>query len=55
MGDNVYRCPQNCPWKKNCFVCKTDGEVDGDVVILHKCEITKEDIPVRIGKKQIIT
>lgn len=55
MKENVYRCPRRCPWKKHCFVCKIQGEVSGDVVILHKCEITKEDIPVRIGKRQIIT
>ena len=50
MKESVYRCTKDCPWHKHCFVCKVQGEASGDVVILHKCEITKEDIPVRIEK-----
>lgn len=51
MADGVvHRCTQNCPWNKKCFVCKTKSEVREDVVVLHKCKITKEDIPVHIGK-----
>jgi len=50
VNEIIYRCPRSCPWKKHCFVCKTQGEVRGDVVILHKCEVTKEDIPIRIKK-----
>ena len=48
MREIIVRCPKNCPWKKHCFVCKIQGEVYGDGVILHKCEVTKEDIPIRI-------
>lgn len=51
MADGVvHRCTKNCPWNKKCFVCKTESEVMEDVVVLHKCKITKEDIPVHIGK-----
>ena len=46
----IHRCPQKCPWHKNCFVCKTQGEVKEDVVVLHKCMITKEDIQVHLGQ-----
>ncbi len=45
----VHRCPIECPYHKNCFVCKTVGEIKEDVVILHKCIVTKEDIPVHLG------
>lgn len=45
----IHRCPKDCPWHKKCFVCKTEGIIKEDVVILHKCQITKEDIPVHIG------
>jgi len=48
----IVRCPRNCPWNKHCFVCKIQGEVYGDGVILHKCEVTKEDIPIRIRERQ---
>ena len=46
----IHRCPKACPWKKKCFVCKTDGQVKDDVIILHKCKITKEEIPVHLIK-----
>lgn len=52
MNEIIYRCPKNCPWNKHCFVCKLQGEVSGDVVIIHKCEVTKEDIPIRIKEKK---
>ena len=48
----IVRCPKNCPWNKHCFVCKIQGEVYGDGVILHKCEVTKEDIPIRIKERK---
>ena len=41
-----------CPYNKKCFVCKTETEVSGNVVVLHKCMVTKEDIPVQIGKEE---
>lgn len=49
--ERIYRCPRICPWQKKCFVCKVSGEVPVDVVLLHKCMVTKEDIPVNIGSK----
>ena len=52
LNEIIVRCPRNCPWKKHCFVCKTQGEVRGDIVILHKCEVTKEDIPIRIKERK---
>ncbi len=52
MREIIVRCPKNCPWNKHCFVCKIQGEVYGDGVILHKCEVTKEDIPIRIKERQ---
>ena len=52
VNEIICRCPRNCPWNKHCFVCKLQGEVSGDVVILHKCEVTKEDIPIRIKERQ---
>ena len=48
----VHRCPKNCPWNKKCFVCKTQGAVTEDVVVLYKCPMTKKDIPVNIGTTQ---
>lgn len=48
----VHRCTKKCPYHKNCFVCKTKTEVLADVVVLHKCMITKEDIPIQIGIKK---
>ena len=48
--EHIYRCPRKCPWKKNCFVCKVQGELPGDVVVLHKCVVSKEDIPVHLGQ-----
>jgi len=52
VNEIIYRCPKNCPWNKHCFVCKLQGEVSGDVVIIHKCEVTKEDIPIRIKERK---
>lgn len=46
----IHRCPKKCQWNKNCFVCKTEGTITEDVVVLHKCMITKEDIPVHLGE-----
>lgn len=48
MEEIVHKCPMTCPWNKKCFVCKTKGPVFEDVVVLHKCPVTKEDIPVNI-------
>lgn len=48
----VHRCTRICPWHKRCFVCKTEKEVREDVVVLHKCAVTKEDIPIHLGKKE---
>lgn len=53
MADGViHRCTKECPYKKKCFVCKTEAEVSGNVVVLHKCAVTKEDIPIQIGKAE---
>ena len=30
----------------------TEAEVSGNVVVLHKCAVTKEDIPIQIGKAE---
>lgn len=48
----IHRCTRECPWNKKCFVCKTEKEVEEDVVVLHKCVITKEDIPIHLGKQE---
>jgi len=45
----IHRCPVKCQWSKNCFVCKTQGYPKEDLVVLHKCKVTKEDIPVHLG------
>lgn len=47
----IYRCPKECRWNKSCFVCKTDGQVTRDVVVLHRCKVTKEDIPVHLMER----
>lgn len=47
----IHRCTKECPYKKKCFVCKTESEVLDSVVVLHKCAVTKEDIPIQIGKE----
>ena len=50
MADGViHRCTKECPYNKKCFVCKTETEVSGNVVVLHKCAVTKEDIPIQRG------
>lgn len=51
MKEVIYRCPVKCLWKKKCFVCKVQGDVNKGIVILHKCVVTKEDIPVQIGNR----
>lgn len=43
---------QGMPIQQKCFVCKTEAEVSGNVVVLHKCAVTKEDIPIQIGKAE---
>lgn len=48
MTETIYRCPLQCQWKKNCFVCKIQGTIREDIVILHKCVISKQDIPVHL-------
>ena len=49
-GPVIHKCPiKNCRYKKKCFVCKTEEPVVGNVVVLHKCVVTKEDIPVNLG------
>ena len=54
MADGViHRCTKECPYNKKCFVCKTESEVSGSVVVLHKCMVTKEDIPIQIGKEEM--
>lgn len=50
----IFRCPKDCPWNKQCFIFKTQGEVSGELVILHKCHVTKEDIPILIKEGQTI-
>ncbi|MBQ2886072.1 MAG: hypothetical protein IJE43_20325 [Alphaproteobacteria bacterium] len=52
VDEIIFRCPKDCPWNKQCFICKIQGEVSGELVILHKCDVTKEDIPIRIKKRQ---
>ena len=47
MADGViHRCTKKCPYNKKCFVCKTETEVSGNVVVLHKCAVTKEEFPI---------
>lgn len=41
MNEIIYRCPKNCPWNKQCFICKVQGEINGELVILHKCDVKK--------------
>lgn len=48
----IHKCTRECPWHKKCFVCKTAKEVEEDVVVLHKCKVTKEDIPIHLGKSR---
>ena len=48
----IHRCPMECKWKKNCFVCKTQGYPKEELVVLHKCVVTKEDIPVHLGRTE---
>ena len=50
----IHKCTRECPWHKQCFVCKTEKEVEEDVVVLHKCKVTKEDIPIHLGKREKI-
>ena len=49
----IHRCTKECPYNKKCFVCKTETEVSGNVVVLHKCMVTKEDIQFRLEKKKM--
>lgn len=49
MQEKIYRCPIKCKWNKKCFVCKVAGEVKGEVTLLHRCVVTKKDIPISIG------
>ena len=54
MNETIYRCPIDCKWKKHCFICKVQGQIKADIVILHKCIVTKEDIPVHLLKQKTI-
>lgn len=49
----VYRCPVKCKWNKKCFICKTRGRVKEDIIVLHKCAVTKREIPVRLEMQEI--
>ena len=52
MGSNpgyIYRCNQNCPIHKHCFIIKTEKPIKVPFMILHKCEATKRDIRFQIG------
>ncbi len=53
MKETIYRCPIECKWRKNCFVCKIQGCIKEEIVILHKCKITKEDIPIHLTPEYI--
>ena len=47
----VYRCDrENCPRNKpiHCYVVKLSGPPETDIIVLHKCEATKQDISVTI-------
>jgi len=48
MKETIYRCPLECPWNKKCFVCKVKGVVIGEITILHKCSVSKQDVPVHL-------
>ena len=52
-GEVVYRCPVKCKWNKKCFVCKTQGHVKEDIVVLHKCAVTKRDIPIHLERQKV--
>ena len=52
-GEVVYRCPVKCKWNKKCFVCKTQGHVKEDIIVLHKCAVTKRDIPIHLERQKI--
>lgn len=52
MQGVVHRCTRECPWHKKCFVCKTEKDVREDVIVIHKCAITKEEIPIHLGKQE---
>ena len=54
MQGVIHKCTRECPWHKQCFVCKTEKEVEEDIVVLHKCKVTKEDIPIHLGKRKKI-
>ena len=52
MGSNsgyIYRCNQNCPIHKHCFIIKTEKPIKVPFMILHKCEAVKRDIRIQIG------
>lgn len=47
----VYRCDrENCPRNKliHCYVVKLSCPPEADIIVLHKCEATKQDISVTI-------
>ncbi|MFR7578521.1 MAG: hypothetical protein ACLUW4_01025 [Butyribacter sp.] len=45
----IHRCTRKCPYNKHCFVCKTKEPVKASITVLHKCKVTKEEIPIEIG------
>lgn len=51
----IHRCTKKCPYNKHCFVCKTEKEVCENVVVIHKCKVTKEEIPIQIGSQNSIS
>ena len=49
--ETVYRCNNDCPINKKCFILKTRGPINESITVLVKCVAHKKDIPVVIGGK----
>lgn len=48
----LYRCPQKCPIRKQCFILKTENPIKEPIRIWKKCPAAKKDILITIGENR---
>lgn len=48
----IYRCPEQCPINKKCFILKTADKILSNIKVLQKCPAkNNKDILIVIGDK----
>ena len=50
MNGYIYKCPKQCPIRKNCFILKTEKPLPERIIVYVKCLANKkQDIRIEIG------